>query len=50
MTYSRINFTTPMIGAMAALVDVKKMDAKDAAKKWLNDNEAVWKPWTKAGM
>jgi len=50
MTYSRVNFTTPQIGAMAALVDQKKMDAKDAAKKWLKDNEAVWKPWTKAGM
>jgi len=50
MTFSRLNFTTPQIGAMAALVDVKKMDHKDAAKKWLKDNEAVWKPWTKAGM
>ena len=50
MTFSRINFTTPQIGAMAALVDLKKMDHKDAAKKWLKDNKAVWKPWTKAGM
>ena len=50
MTYTRINFTTPQIGAMAALVDLEKMDHKDAAKKWLADNEEVWKPWTRPGM
>ena len=50
MTFSRLNFTTPQIGAMAALVDIDKMSDEDAAKKWLKDNEAVWKPWTKAGM
>ena len=50
MTFTRINFTTPQIGAMAALVDLEKMDHKDAAKKWLADNEDVWKPWTKPGM
>jgi ABC-type proline/glycine betaine transport system substrate-binding protein len=22
------------------------MTHEDAAKKWLKDNEAVWKPWT----
>ena len=32
---------------MAALVDLDKMTHEDAAKKWLADNEAVWKPWTK---
>jgi len=43
-------FTTPQIGQMAALVDVDKMDHKDAAQKWLKDNEAIWKPWTQTGM
>jgi len=32
---------------MAALVDVDKMTHEDAAKKWLADNEAVWKAITK---
>ena len=32
---------------MAALVDVDKMTNEDAAKKWLADNEAVWKVFTK---
>lgn len=47
--YSKLSFTTKQVGEMAALVDVDKMDHKDAAKKWLADNEAVWKPWTTAG-
>ena len=46
MTFSRLNFTTRQIGAMAALVDLDKIDHKDAAKKLLKDNEDVWKPWT----
>ncbi len=50
MTFSRLSFTTEQIGQMAALVDIDKMDHKDAAKKWLKDNEKVWKPWTAAGM
>ncbi len=45
--FSKISFTTPQIGQMAALVDIDKMDHEDAAKKWLADNEDVWKPWTK---
>jgi len=28
---------------MAALVDIDKMTHEDAAKKWLADNEKVWK-------
>ena len=35
------------IGAMAALVDIDKMTHEDAAKKWLKDNEKVWKAFTK---
>ncbi len=44
--FSKLSFTTPQIGSMAALVDVDGMTHADAGKKWLADNEAVWKPWT----
>ena len=43
-------FKSKFFITIRSLVDLKKMDHKDAAKKWLKDNEAVWKPWTKAGM
>ena len=46
-TFSKISFTTKQIGQMAALVDIDKMTHEDAAKKWLADNEAVWKAFTK---
>ena len=45
--FSKLSFTTKQVGEMAALVDTDKMDHKDAAKKWLADNEATWKAWTK---
>ena len=48
--FSQLSFTTPQIGQMAALVDTDGMDHKDAAKKWLADNEKVWKPWIQTGM
>ena len=48
--FSQLSFTTPQIGQMAALVDIDKMTHEDAAKKWLKDNEAIWKPWVEAGM
>ena len=44
--FSKISFTTTQVGQMAALVDVDKLSHQDAAKKWLADNEAVWKPFT----
>ncbi|MEC4674141.1 MAG: ABC transporter substrate-binding protein [Nitrospirota bacterium] len=44
--FSNLSFTTTQIGQMAALVDIDKMSHQDAAKKWLADNEAVWKPFT----
>ncbi len=44
--FSKVDFSTTQIGQMAALVDIDKMDHKDAAAKWLADNEAVWKGWT----
>ena len=36
-------FSKIHIGAMAALVDLEGMTHEDAAKKWLADNESVWK-------
>jgi len=45
--FSKTSFTTKQVGEMAALVDVEKLSHKDAAKKWLADNEATWKAWTK---
>ena len=44
--FSKISFTTTQVGQMAALVDVDKLSHQDAAKKWLADNEDVWKPFT----
>ncbi len=41
--FKKLSFTTSHIGAMAALVDVDGMTHEDAAKKWLADNESVWK-------
>ena len=48
--FSQLSFTSGQIGQMAALVDIEGMTHQDAAAKWLADNEAVWKPWTSAGM
>jgi glycine betaine/proline transport system substrate-binding protein len=41
----KVNFTNPQIAAAAAMVDVEGMTPEDAAKKWIADNETVWKPW-----
>ena len=46
-TFKKMSFSTSQIGAMAALVDVDKMTHEDAAKKWLADNESVWKAFIK---
>jgi len=45
--FAKVDFSTKQIGEMAALVDIDKMDHKDAAAKWLADNEDVWSAWTK---
>lgn len=45
--FTKVDFSTAQIGQMAALVDTDGMDHKDAAEKWLADNEDVWMPWTK---
>ena len=50
MAFSQMSFTAGQIGSMASLVDIDKLSHEDAAKKWLADNEDVWKPFTQAGM
>ena len=45
--FSKVSFTTKQVGEMAALVDIEKLSHEDAAAKWLADNEATWKAWTK---
>jgi len=45
--FSKLSFTTAQIGQMAALVDINTLSHKDAAKKWLADNGAIWKPFIK---
>ena len=45
-----MSFNAGQIGSMAALVDLDKLSHQDAAKKWLADNEDVWKPYTTVGM
>ena len=44
--YTKIDFTTGMIGQMAALVDIDKMSHEEAAAKWLADNADVWEAFT----
>jgi len=41
----KVNFTNPQIAAAAAMVDVEGMTPEDAAKKWIADNESIWKTW-----
>ena len=48
--FSQMSFNAGQIGSMAKLVDIDGMSHQDAAKSWLADNEAVWKPFTQAGM
>ena len=50
MAFSQMSFDAGQIGTMAKLVDIDKLSHKDAAKKWLADNEDAWKPYTTVGM
>ena len=50
MAFSQMSFNAGQIGSMASLVDIDGLSHEDAAKKWLADNEDVWKPFTQAGM
>lgn len=42
---SKISFTNPQLAEMAKFVDIDEMDEEDAAQRWLDENEDVWKPW-----
>lgn len=42
---TRISFTNAQIAEMAKLVDVDEYEPEEAAEKWIEDNEAVWKNW-----
>jgi glycine betaine/proline transport system substrate-binding protein len=41
----KVNFTNAQIAAAAKMVDVDGMTPEDAAKKWIEENEASWKVW-----
>ncbi|MEM7685061.1 MAG: ABC transporter substrate-binding protein [Pseudomonadota bacterium] len=43
---TKISFTNAQIAEMAKLVDIDEMEPEEAAAAWLEENEAVWKPWT----
>ena len=48
--FSRLSFNAGQIGQMAALVDIDGLTHEEAGKKWLADNEDVWKPFVGKGM
>ena len=41
----RMDFTNPMLAAMAAAVDVDGKEASEAATEWLAANEDLWQGW-----
>ena len=43
--FNNISFTKSDIGNMAALVDIDGLTHKEAATKWLAENELTWKKW-----
>ena len=41
----RMDFTNPMLAAMAAAVDVDGKEPSEAATEWLAANEGLWRGW-----
>lgn len=41
----RMSFTNPQIAEASALVDVDGLTPVEAATKWIEENEEVWKAW-----
>ena len=41
----RMDFTNPMLAAMAAAVDVDGKEPSEAAQEWLAANEDLWRGW-----
>lgn len=44
-TLKNINFSNQQIASAAALVDVDQMSHDQAAKRWLEDNDTIWRTW-----
>ena len=40
-----MDFTNPMLAAMAAAVDVDGKEPSEAATEWLAANEDLWQGW-----
>ncbi|MGI9482828.1 MAG: ABC transporter substrate-binding protein [Hyphomicrobiales bacterium] len=45
---TKVSFTNAQIAEMAKLVDIDEMEPEEAATKWLEANEEVWKPWVES--
>jgi glycine betaine/proline transport system substrate-binding protein len=43
---SKYAMTNDVINGMAKKVDIDGMSVQDVAQAWVDENEAVWKPWT----
>ena len=46
----RMDFTNPMLAAMAAAVDVDGKEPSEAAQEWLAANEDLWQGWISGDM
>ncbi|MDE0110820.1 MAG: ABC transporter substrate-binding protein [Albidovulum sp.] len=44
----KISFTNYNVAEMAKFVDIDGMEPEDAAARWLEENEDVWKSWIEA--
>ena len=44
-TLLNMNFDNAMIAAVAALVDADGLSHEQAADRWMQDNEVIWKKW-----
>jgi len=44
-TLEKISFTNAQIAEMAKLVDIDELEPDEAAEVWMEENEAVWRPW-----
>ena len=41
----RISFTTNQIGQLSVYVDIDELEHDEAAARWIDENESIWKPW-----
>ncbi len=47
-TLQKIDFDNRMLAELAYMVDVDKLSYRAAAKKWLDENEQLWRSWIAA--